>query len=184
MDTREKNQSINMKKYIYIALLLCVVACHPNNGNNPQPPIVLDNIMTTADFRYYGDYYNSGHQVFAIDMLSDGLSYDSSYHITGSGCNLFLSDVFTTADRLPAGHYQMDSVAKDYTFLRGMDYEGSVTGCYLLLINEDKIQKIILFTSGSMDVSYVEEDIHLDFSLYTADSAAYHASYTGPATYR
>ena len=33
-------------------------------------------------------------------------------------------------------------------------------------------------------IEYLEEDILLDFSLYTADSTLYHATYQGPATYR
>ena len=78
----------------------------------------------------------------------------------------------------------MDSVAKDMTFLRGMNFEGNITGTYLLQIYEDKIQKIILFTSGSMEVKYIEGDILLDFSLYTVDSTYYHATYHGPAMYR
>lgn len=78
----------------------------------------------------------------------------------------------------------MDSVAKDMTFLRGMDFEGSITGTYLLHISENKIQRITLFTGGSMDVAYLEDEILLDFKLYTADSTLYHATYQGPAMYR
>ena len=83
-----------------------------------------------------------------------------------------------------AGHYEMDSVAKEMTFLRGMNFEGNITGTYLLHINENQIQKIVLFTGGSMDIAYLEDDIRLKFSLYTADSTWYHATYQGPATYR
>jgi hypothetical protein len=145
----------------------------------------MDSVYTTADFRSYGDYYNANLQVFAIDLLSEGLAYDSTFHISGSGCNLFLSDIFTTCDSIPAGHYEMDSVAQEMTFLRGMDFEGNITGTYLLHINEDKIQQIVLFHGGSMDVAYTEEgSVHLDFSLYTTDSTYYHAQYTGPAHYR
>ena len=35
-----------------------------------------------------------------------------------------------------------------------------------------------------MDIEYLEDNILLDFSLYTADSTWYHATYQGPATYR
>ena len=159
MDTRKKNQTINMKHYIYIVLFLFLVGCNPyNRPTHPSSPPTLkaDSVYTTADFRQHGDYYNTGHQVFAIDLLSEGLVYDSAFHISGSGCNLFLSDIFVHAD-LVAGHYKMDSVAKDMTFLRGMNFEGNITGTYLLHINEDKIQKIVLFTSGSMDIEYLEE---------------------------
>ena len=177
---------MNMKNYIYILLFLFVVGCTPYNkptGPTPQPILKADSVYITADFRQYGDYYNTGHQVYAIDLLSTGLEYDSAFHIFGSGCNLFLSDIFVS-DSLVAGHYKMDSVAKNMTFLRGMNFEGNITGTYLLHISESQIQKIVLFTSGSMDVTYLENDILLDFSLYTADSTLYHATYQGPAIYR
>ena len=83
-----------------------------------------------------------------------------------------------------AGHYEMDSVATEMTFLRGMNFEGNITGTYLLHINENQIQKTVLFTGGGMDIEYLENDILLDILLYTADSTLYHATYQGPATYR
>ena len=174
-----------MRNVIYLLLLLLVASCNPiNNPNTPTTPVIADSVFVCADFREYGDYYKTGHQVYAIDLLSQGLEYDSLFHIQGSGYNLFLSDIFTTSKSLPAGHYQMDSMAKDMTFLRGMDFEGSITGTYLLQISENKIQRITLFTGGSMDVAYLEDEILLDFKLYTADSTLYHATYQGPAMYR
>lgn len=174
-----------MRNVIYLLLLLLVASCNPiNNPNTPTKPVIADSVFVCADFREYGDYYKTGHQVYAIDLLSQGLEYDSLFHIQGSGYNLFLSDIFTTSKSLPAGHYQMDSMAKDMTFLRGMDFEGSITGTYLLQISENKIQRITLFTGGSMDVAYLEDEILLDFKLYTADSTLYHATYQGPAMYR
>ena len=174
-----------MRNVIYLLLLLLVASCNPiNNPNTPTKPVIADSVFVCADFRKYGDYYKTGHQVYAIDLLSQGLEYDSLFHIQGSGYNLFLSDIFTTSKSLPAGHYQMDSVAKDMTFLRGMDFEGSITGTYLLQISQNKIQRLTLFTGGSMDVEYLEDEIRLDFKLYTADSTLYHATYQGPAMYR
>ena len=176
-----------MKHYIYFVLFLFVVSCKPYNrptGPGSQPILNADSVYVTADFRQYGDYYSTNHQVFAIDLLSEGLKYDSAFHISGSGCNLFLSDIFVRTDSLVAGRYEMDSVAKEMTFLRGMSFEGNITGTYLLHINENQIQKIVLFTGGSMDIAYLEDDILLKFSLYTADSTLYHATYQGPATYR
>lgn len=170
---------------IFVSLALLASCVSPNPPTPPTPTLKMDSIYTTADFRGYGDYYNTGLEVFAVDLLSEGLIYDSTFHISGSGCNLYLSDIFVHGDSLPAGHYQMDSVAREMTFLRGMDFEGNITGTYLLHINEDKIQQIVLFHGGSMDVAYTEEgSVHLDFSLYTTDSTYYHAQYTGPAHYR
>ena len=93
------------------------VACTPHNKpTKPTTNQQVDSIYTESDFRRYDDYYNSGHQVYAIDLLSEGLDYDSTGHIVGTGCNLYLSDIFAPKDsimRLPAGTYTMDSVAKE-----------------------------------------------------------------------
>lgn len=178
---------MKMKTYLYIALLLLLVACKPQNPSIQSTIVLGDSIYTQADFRSYGDYYNSGYQVYAIDLLSEGLVYDSIWHILGSGSNLFLSDIFVTkdcVDYLPAGIYQMDSVARELCFLRGMYFEGNVTGTYLLEIEEDQMQRITLFSSGTMTIDYEGDDILLDFSLYTEDSLYYHATYIGPVMYR
>ena len=174
-----------MKAYIYIAILLLVVACRPENKPEPTTVLKVDSLYTIADFRAYGDYYNSGHQVYAVDLLSDGLEYDSAWHISGSGCNLYLSDVFTMKDstnRVPSGIYDMDSVAREMTFLRGMYFEGNITGTYLLQILDDQIQRITLFSHGTMTVDYSEDDVILDLNLYTEESVRYHATYTDSNT--
>lgn len=176
-----------MKTFWYIAILMLAVACQPHKTINKPTVVQIDSVYTIADFRAYDDFYESGHQVYAIDLLSDGLEYDSTWHISGSGCNLYLSDIFVAnnhTDSLPAGVYQMDSTAKEMTFLRGMDFEGNITGTYLLMIAEDQIQGITLFTSGSMTVEYQEDEVLLEFKLYTQDSTYYHANYNGPAIYR
>lgn len=172
-----------MKYYYYIILMLLAVGCAPQNKpTKPAEGLLADSIYTTADFRHYGDYYQSGHQVYAIDMLSDGLQYDSLGYITGSGYNLYLSDVFAgAADSvlLPAGRYEMDSVAREGGFLRGMNFDGNVTGCYLLEISNDQLKRIVLFASGSMQVAYEGDNVALDLTLYTVDSVRYNAMYIG-----
>lgn len=177
-----------MRVYLYIVILVLAVACTPHNRpSHPSTIQQVDSVYTKSDFRTYGDYYKSGHQVYAIDLLSDGLDYDSLGHIVGTGCNLYLSDIFAPKDstlRLPAGTYEMDSVAKDMHFLRGMYFDGSITGTYLLQIQNGQMQRITLLTGGRMTVDYVENNVVLDFELYLADSTRYHATYTGPAMYR
>ena len=78
----------------------------------------------------------------------------------------------------------MDSTAQEMTFLRAMDFDGNITGTYLLTISEDQIQRILMFTGGNMNVTYNDDNVVLDFNLYTKDSTYYHATYTGPAIYR
>ena len=53
--------------------------------NKPRPTQPIDTTYIVADFRKHGDFHNSGHQVYAIDLLSNGLEYDSVFHIYGSG---------------------------------------------------------------------------------------------------
>lgn len=183
MDPRKKNkQSVVMKAYLHIvALALIVVACKPTHSPTQTTTLQADSVFTEAEIRAYGEYYQSGHQVYAIDLLSDGLDYDSTF-IVGSGYNLYLSDIFVPKDsteRLPAGVYTMDSLVKENTFLRGMDFEGNITGTYLLYIKNNQIEGITLFTSGNMSIDYIDGDTLLDFNLYTADSTHYHAMFHG-----
>ena len=177
-----------MKIYFYFAILILIIACKPKDEVSiPTTVLQMDSIYTASDFRAYGDYYKSGHQVYAIDLLSDGLHYDSTWHISGSGCNLYLSDIFAHKDsttRLPAGTYTMDSTAREMTFLRGTSFDDNITGTYLLSIENDQIQRIILFTRGTMTIDYIDDDVVLNFHLYLADSTLYRATYTGPFTYR
>lgn len=174
-----------MKKHLlYIAIILLAISCRPSN--NPTIPTVVkaDSIFTKLNIQAHGDYYHSQHQVYSIDLLSDGLDFDSAGYIVGSGYNLYLSDIFAASDcttHLPAGTYTMDSTAKEMTFLHGMHFDGDVTGTYLLDVKENQIQRIILFTGGTMTVDYINEDTILEFNLYLSDSTIYRASYTGYA---
>jgi hypothetical protein len=74
----------------------------------------------------------------------------------------------------------MDSTAQDMSFLRGLYFESNgITGSYLLEIKESQIQRITLFTAGEMTIDYKDGDTIMAFTLYTADSIRYNASYIG-----
>lgn len=177
---------MRITKYIFLLFIL-FVACDPSYNNNAPTDGVMteyDSVYTLADIQWHKQYYPMlERQVFSIDLLSEGLSFDSTNHIVGTGYNLYISDIFlplaTTC--LQSGIYQMDSTASSYTFLPYMYFEGNITGCYLLDIQESNIQQIIGFTTGTMQLEYIgENDIRLDLLLYTADSIRYHAMYEGP----
>lgn len=177
-------------KYI-LPILLFLAACNPtHNGDEPQPDSGMsayDSIYYSADIQHHGNYYPGlDCEVFSIDLLSDGLAFDSSYHIHGSGLNLYLSDIFLPdgVSTLQDGIYHMDTTAQPFTFLPYMHFEGNVTGCYLLDIKEDNIQTIIGFTAGEMTVTTVGEEMVLDFVLYVDSTSRYHATYHGQALYR
>lgn len=173
-----------MKTYWLIIITLLIVACKPKDNPTVSPTVPLDSIYTSGHFTNHKDYYNSQHQVYDFDMLSDGLHFDSAGYIVGTGCNLCLSDVFVHKDctSIPSGKYKMDSIAKEMTFLRSRDFEDNhLTGTYLLEIKENLINRIILFTSGEMTIDYNDGDTIMNFMLYTADSSKYCATYIGYA---
>lgn len=178
-----------MRTYILILpLLVLLYACHPSQSDDPTIDGILvgyDSIYTTADIQWHGQYYPLlDRQVFSIDLFGQGLSLDSANYIVGTGYNLYLSDVFLplTDTSLQAGVYHMVTTSEAYTFLPYKNFDGNVTGSYLLEIQNNNINRIIGFTSGEMRVTYLsEKDIRLDMMLYTADSIRYRAIYQGPA---
>lgn len=177
-------------KYI-LPILLVLSACNSPYPNSPEgkPDVNMhyDSIYVIADIQWHKQYYPLlDKQVFSIDLLSEGLDYDSTHHIVGTGLNLYISDIFLPlADTvLQEGVYRMDTTAKANTFLPYMYFDGEVSGCYMLDIQESKIQRIIGFTSGKFEITSKGEDIRMNISLYLPDSTEYRAYYQGPAIYR
>lgn len=170
-----------------LPLLLLVSACQPHVNTPVDMLGQYDSVYVIADMQWHRQYYPIlERQVFSIDLLSDGLTFDADYHIEGSGCNLYFSDIFLpmTDSLLPDGRYRMDTLPNTQTFLPYMQFEGGVTGCYMLDIKENQIQRIIGFTAGEFEITTLGEDIRMDISLYLPDSTRYHAIYQGPAHYR
>ena len=183
---------MKIAKYI-LPILILLAACDPvNQGNKPSGSSILgsyDSTYVIADLQWHHKYYpNLECEVFSTDLLSDGLEFDSAHHIIGSGLNLYISDIFLPSNTttLQDGTYRMDTTAQPYTFLPYMYFEdGNITGCYMLDIQENKIQRIIGFTAGEMTITTEEDDILLDIVLFLEDSTSrYHATYQGPAIYR
>ena len=176
-----------MKKGYIIALLLMVMtACHHHNKPD-DITVPYDSVYVMADIQWHEQYYPLlNQQVFSIDLLTDGLTFDSAYHIIGSGMNLYFSDIFLpmTDSVLRDGIYRMDSTASDYTFLPYMNFEGNITGCYMLDIQDSQVQRIIGFTAGELQITTFDDDMRMNILLYTADSTHYRATYHGPALYR
>jgi hypothetical protein len=177
--------------HIILPLLVLLSACDPFK-NTPTPNedkelTEYDSVYVIADIQWHKQYYPKlDKQVFSIDLLTEGLAYDSAYHITGTGVNLYFSDIFLplTDTLLQEGIYQMDSTAEAKTFLPYMHFEGNITGCYMLDIQEDQIKRIIGFSAGQFEIRSLGEDIRMDILLYLADSTRYRATYQGPALYR
>ena len=173
-----------MRIFIYIFLLLVsLVACKPINPSDTETTIGYDSVYVIADIQWHKQYYPLlDKQVFSIDLLSEGLDFDSTNHIVGTGINLYFSDIFLplTDTVLQEGIYRMNSTPEAYTFLPYMYFEGNITGCYMLNIQEGNIERIIGFTAGEFEIITMgDDDIRMDISLYTADSTHYHATYQG-----
>lgn len=177
-------------KYL-LPFLVLLVACDPSSHRDePTADKMMteyDSVYTIVDVQWHKQYFPLlERQVFSLDLLSEGLVFDSTNLIVGTGCNLCISDIFLpiTDTRLQAGTYFMDTTAADYTFLPYMYFEGPTSGCYLLDIKDSQLQRIIGFTAGEMRLEYIDdENIRIDFLLYTADSTRYHAIYEGPVIY-
>ena len=165
-----------MKQLYYIILMLLLVGCIPHNNPNNPTGLQVDSVFTSAKIQWHGDYYNSGHQVFSLDLLSEGLSFDSTQKIVGTGYNLYFSDIFLEKNDtlLQTGIYRMDTTAQAFSFLPYMYFEGNITGCYLLEIEDGRAKRIIGFTGGEIELLDVEQ-MHMDIRLYTEDKKLYHA---------
>lgn len=177
-----------MKQSQVVVLSLSVVglmAC--SVPNKPQTEERIDSVFVESDIRFFGQHYpNIEQNIVSIDLLSKGLAYDSAYHISGSGTNVYMSDIFIPlADTiLPSGVYDIDTTVLSYTLLPGMPIDRTVTGAYLLRIKEGMIKDTLLFTRGSMTVSQWADSVSLDMVFYTQDSSCYHGWYVGSFSYR
>ncbi len=173
-----------MKRTIYIlGLLLCLVGCEkPQNG--AQNPTKSETVLDKGRCIFYGDYYAEegiAYNVVDMDLLSAKLSYDSVGRIVGTGTNLYFSDIFlhATDTLLPAGVYTADTTAAVGTFLPGMDYEGGVSGAYLLHITDNAVMEIILIEKGSFTLTYEGEKTHIEFDLVTTKGNTYKGTFDG-----
>ncbi len=173
-----------MKRILYILPLLLFVACQPDR---PQGGTQTTFATSFDEGRaiYYGAYYEEEgvpHNVLDLDLLSEGLNYDSVGRIVGSGTNLYFSDIFieNTKQFFPNGTYEADTSATTMTFLSGMDYEGGISGAYLLQITDNQVAKITLVENGSFTL---KQDIHgtvtITFDLLLANRKAYSATFKG-----
>lgn len=172
---------------LLLFLLPLGLACCTTRNHYQPPTLLTDSVFTTADFRFYGAHYGSiPHNVFSIDLISRGLQFDSTYHISGTGANLYLSDIFlpATDSVLQSGIYDIDTTAAPYTILPGMRFGRAITGTYLAQIRESSVKDTLFFTRGQMTVTQWADSISLDFQLYTADSTRYHGMYQGRVSYR
>ncbi len=173
-----------MKRIVYIvSLALCLVGCEKPQSEEDNPT-KSETVLDKGRCIFYGDYYAEEgitYNVVDMDLLSKNLSYDSVGRIVGTGTNLYFSDIFIhpTDTLLPAGTYLADTTAARHTFLPGMDYEGGVSGAYLLHIVDNAVTKIILIEKGKFTLQYEGQNTHINFDLITTTGQAYKGTFDG-----
>lgn len=77
------------------------------------------------------------------------------------------------------GLYRIDSTALPMTILPGQTIEGSITGSYLLLVQEGQVKRIELFESGSVDVIQDTDSCWITMQMVTSNNKTYNATYIG-----
>lgn len=180
-----KFNNILCKVLASLVLVLYFTAC----GNNNRPIITpIENEFTQAIAIDYGPYYNKEgivQNVISLDLYTKNLSLDSTDHVTGSGVNLYFSDIFlTTSDTsLLTGKYVSDTSALPLTFLPGMQFEGEVSGAYLLFITENGYS-VDLIKEGTFLVQQDADTMQIDFSLVRSSGQKYDATFRGIVEYR
>lgn len=143
-----------MKQYLFILVLsVLVCGCSPSNPVRPTPKVATEFVMGIEEF--YGEYYERvPRSVCALDLYSEGLTLDSANHISGTGTNLYVSDIFLKDSVLAEGKYTSDTTTESFTFLPGKDFEGNPTGIYRLQIEDAKVTGIVVFEQGTIEVKH------------------------------
>ncbi len=162
--------------------MLCLVACQA--PNNPTKVASVDTELDKGKVTFYGAYYAEeglNYNVLDLDLLSEHLSYDSLGHIVGTGTNLYFSDIFLspTDSLLQEGIYTADTIPAERTFLPGMNYEGGVSGAYLLQIVDNQVSRIILIDKGTFHLTQEGDTTHIAFDLVTDTKQAYKGTFHG-----
>ncbi len=158
-----------MKSRFLTIYLVCVCALMACGGTNqPDKKISYATEFTSCYVEQYGKAYDSvPHNVFALDLYSDGLSLDSTRHIVGTGTNLYISDIFLADSLLAVGTYHSDTTAAVHTFLPGQNFEGTPTGIYLFSVVESANAGVQVVDSGRFEVSLTPDSLYdMRFTLY------------------
>ena len=108
---------------ILAAIALVTMACRPVSSGSSRGSIPRE--YHTAYIQSYGRCYDSvPYNVVSLDLYSDKLSLDDSANVmTGTGYNLYLSDIFIAGSTLEPGTYRSSESAEPFTFLPGRDFE-------------------------------------------------------------
>ncbi len=176
-----------MKRYLYLIpiLLLCFTQCKETVTNTASKQ---ETFYDKGQAVFYGDYYQAEgiqHNVLSLDIYSPNLSLDSTNHIVGTGVNIYLSDIFlpTTDTFLVATTYTADTTTADYTFLPGMNYDGQISGAYILNITDGSLVSAELFQEGTFNLTQKGDSTFIEFLLTKESGKKYAAEFRGVLPY-
>ena len=177
-----------MKTKLLFFIPLLLMGCQPQTNRPEQATYAKD--MHTAYLQYFGAYYapeGLPQVVCALDCYSDGLKLNKKGVMEGSGTNLYISDIFLSAEQasslgatmLPVGEYAADTSGNPMTFLPGQVFEGQITGAYLLHIEDDQLVTYTILPSGQLQVRYEGDTAVVHMEAVTAQKQAYTADFRG-----
>ena len=166
---------------VCLCLMLCFTACRPYN--TPHVNQALDTLLTSGRVESYGAFYapeGVNYPVFSLDLYGQGVGLNEKGSIEGKGTNLYLSDIFVPEGQtsLIEGTYRCDTVAKEFAFLRGMNYDGNYGGSYVLLIGETSYT-VYLIRSAEMQLSYIGDTMLLDGQAVLENKKVYPFHFKG-----
>jgi len=170
-----------------VACLFCIAACRPTPGHTPTASSQYDSVMVTAVEEMHGAYYQSGgleQNVVSLDLYSDGIKLNKKGYMTGTGTNLYFSDIFLGQPDsiLIAGEYTSDTTGVANTFLPGLYYGGNFTGAYLLRVEDGQLTAYALIKEGKMVVECQDDSTFITFEGKLTSGKSYKAQYRGLLT--
>lgn len=172
-----------MKNILYIVLLaLAMVSCNhytPSPGSHSTLDTVLVHGYVTDNGAYY-EKEGINLNVLSVDLYSETINFDKNGRIQGTGTNLYLSDLFLEpgATTIPNGTIICDTAVREMHCLPGMNYDGKISGAYLLLVGEDSYA-VTLVTGGTIDVSHKGDTTIMDTNLTLEHGKTYRGHYRG-----
>ena len=177
-----------MKQNFFLILIPFFLLAACSQRNTPQPKVRTQTEFNTALAKFYRAFYSSvgvEENVLSLDLFSEGISLNKEGYMQGTGSNLFFSDIFlASADSLlTADTYKADTTAQPLTFLPGINYEGNITGAYLLDLEESKLVDYQIFTDGSFELTRRADSIFINFELQREKGGIYKAQFSGVVPY-
>lgn len=144
-----------------------------NSLNEPTKAITLRQAFTNGYAVYYGSYYDylgiDAH-VFELDLYTEGLGIDSTGQYTGTGYNLYITDIFSLGKDtlLTDGIYSIDTL-NNYTegsIIGGESYGGIPGGAQLISVSATGISYDYI-VDGKMEARTQNDTTILDFKMKT-----------------